>query len=279
MAANKEDLLASFRSIVEVMGEGGERFLSSLEDANPVETWEQECLARFAALREEHLRDEIPSRYANGVWSVSLQFQPVPAQPDLPGLRQMLDECVGRETGWPVFLSRHITEDGPRVVGDGIETWFIHGMITDGSGSDFWRVESDGRAFLLRGYDEDATRNGLAPGTTISLSLPIWRVGEVMLWAARFGPRLGAETVDVRFHWTGLKTREVVNMDRHYGPLAVEARGSEDDVVSTATVALNVIEDSLPDVVGQIVGRLFAAFDFLVVPRQRIEHELGEMRK
>lgn len=62
-------------------------------------------------------------------------------------------------------------EIAPYINGDAIECWIggdtsEHRNFQDAAHSDFWRVSPEGRAFLIRGYQEDgehALRQGVQP--------------------------------------------------------------------------------------------------------------------
>jgi hypothetical protein len=63
-------------------------------------------------------------------------------------------------------------------------------------------------AFLLRGYQEDgvrATGAGIAPGTALEATLPIWRVAEGLLHASYLAGRLNASAVSFAARYTGFE--------------------------------------------------------------------------
>ena len=58
---------------------------------------------------------------------------------------------------WLVFRGRD--ETSPRPADGTIEAIFVDNVFKDPSHSDYWRAASDGRMFLLRGYEEDSERD------------------------------------------------------------------------------------------------------------------------
>jgi hypothetical protein len=62
--------------------------------------------------------------------------------------------------------------------------------LADAAHCDFWRAAPTGRFFLMRGYQEDS-QEAVAPGTIIDVTLPIWRLSEGLLHAARMAAALG----------------------------------------------------------------------------------------
>ena len=61
----------------------------------------------------------------------------------------------------------------------------------DAAHCDFWRVTPGAKAYLARGLQEDGL-DGRTPGTLFDVTLPIWRTGEVLLYAGRLASALGA---------------------------------------------------------------------------------------
>ncbi|MDE2928453.1 MAG: ATP-binding protein, partial [Acidobacteriota bacterium] len=98
-----------------------------------------------------------------------------------------------RLTGWNTWWAPTRPALAPYIRGGAIECWFgrhtgenRQGYLRDAAYSDFWRVTRGGRAFLLRGYQEDGThaaQAGIQPGTCLDPTLPIWRSGEGLLHA------------------------------------------------------------------------------------------------
>lgn len=69
-------------------------------------------------------------------------------------------EQTPKYTGWPAFVILNQADTRPRVVGGGLQAWTAKCTFPDVSFSDFWRITPTGEFFLLRGYDEDASKSG-----------------------------------------------------------------------------------------------------------------------
>ncbi|MFT3907010.1 MAG: hypothetical protein QM718_11945 [Steroidobacteraceae bacterium] len=138
----------------------------------------------------------------------------------------------------------------------------------DAAHADFWRVSDHGELFLVRGYVEDTMANERQradqPGTVFDLTLPVWRVGECLLFIERLANALGAgdSTVSVRVEWTGLHGRELTERQ-----------------VSRATVEVSAIASSLVEIVSGLTSPIFSLFDFFQPPLRLVSEELGRMQR
>ena len=105
------------------------------------------------------------------------------------GLIDLLDVLrdAPRLTGWNTWWVPTRQAIKPYPSDGAIECWLggdtseHHQEHRDAASSDFWRITPDGRAFLLRGYQEDgdkAAQAKIQPGTCLDQTLPIWRIGE-----------------------------------------------------------------------------------------------------
>ena len=132
---------------------------------------------------------------------------------------------------------------------------------------------------LIRGYDEDGGRAPVPPGTTIDLTLPVWRVGECLLHAGRLAARLGAMRVEIMMRWEGLEGRGLSSYADPMRFLVGEHRCHQDVVVTDLETTPGAIDAELPELVERLVAPLYAAFDFFVAPEGLFTEELGKMRE
>lgn len=232
--------------------------------------------ARLRALVKELRAEE---RYSRGVWTFSYAVEE-PVDLKLSALMMIIDRACVRLTGWPVFIVMSKDDFAPYPNGQAIESLIRHpGDEGDGAHSDFWRASLDGRLFLLRGYQEDGNLRGVRPGTAFDRGLPIWRMGECLLHVERFAGLVGRSSgrVFVRAQWTGLKGRKLSDLLGDW-PRDFETRPCrQDTVISEMAVDASTIRAALGDVVGKLTEPLYEAFDFSVVPRDRIEYELKRL--
>ncbi|MBS3735489.1 MAG: hypothetical protein KGY99_11325 [Phycisphaerae bacterium] len=160
-----------------------------------------------------------------------------------------------------------------------IECWLKDSASADAGHSDFWVASPKGMFYLLRGHAEDCLR-GREPGTVLDVSLPAWRVGECLLHAQRMATALGDPLSEILFQvvWYGLANRTLVSIgDRRFM--------TDDDICVEPTVAsppcrvpAKTISDTLPEIVGQATGPLYAAFNFFEPPASLFSEEMKRMR-
>lgn len=67
------------------------------------------------------------------------------------------NQSARRYTGWPALVTLHQEQTRPRLVDGCIEAWLAHTSYPDVGHADFWRIDTKGNYFLLRGYQEDST--------------------------------------------------------------------------------------------------------------------------
>ena len=231
--------------------------------------WEESsrlrALAESRQAGQEHL-------YEHGVWTVSYRLDMTSAPPTQTRLLELLQQNVGHETGWPMWNTRF---GRPRNAEGVIENWLPWHIKIDGGSADYWRATPDGRFFLLRGYQEDTEMERLEPGTAVETTLPIWRVGEALLHAARMAKALDAPRLELLMRWEGL-------LGRRLGSEKLEER-SRPSNASTIEAAVDVrtdaIEAHLPRLVRDLVSPLFTAFGFSELPMAFYEHEVAAMRR
>jgi hypothetical protein len=188
-----------------------------------------------------------------------------------------------RLTGWPPWWWP--TRDGirPYVRQNTIEC-HIGDSDDDAAHADFWRVSDHGELFIVRGYVEDTMANererAYQPGAVFDLTLPVWRIGECLLFMERLANALGASdsTATVRVEWTGLRGRELASVSGrrllHDNRVAQAERQ-----VSQTTVQVASISPSLVEIVRELTLPLYALFDFFQPSVQLVSEELGRMQR
>jgi hypothetical protein len=279
LSAQRDDLLESFRAIVSAMG-GGDDVLGLIEAVpeKPTIAWREESEARLAELIADELADEDPSRYALGTFSATYRVLDPGADLALHDLLAVLNEVQGRETGWPPWGVFQRDPLRPVAIGQVIECWLRDTMFKDGAHSDFWRVSVDGKAFLLRGFQEDTVPDRLDPGTALDLTLPVWRTGECLLHAGRLGARLGGTRVEFQMRWTGLRGRKLATFASTNRLLPGTYVSRQDEVLTTIEADVATIADTLPELVRHLVEPMYASFSFFQPPDLLYAQELTAMR-
>ena len=278
--AQRDELLDGFRAIVYALGGKGVevRNMVATPSEGPLERWRKESRERLDALVAEELPEEQPSRYAAGTYSVAYRVLDPQVEPSLQDLMTVLEQIKGNETGWPPWAIFYRDELRPRPAGDVIECWLRDTVFEDGAHSDFWRVSTRGSAYLLRGYQDDADRARVEPGTVLDLTLPVWRAGECLLHAGRLAERLGATSLEFGMEWTGLDGRRLTAWASPDRFLPGEYRGRQHEVSTTVEADVPTLADALPEVVRALVEPLYASFDFFQPPDLIYAQEIAKLR-
>ena len=208
----------------------------------------------------------------------------------LAGLPDVLRASQLRLTGWPPFWYPTRPGIAPYPVDGLVECWLGGDEQTpperrDAGHSDFWRLHPDGRAFLLRGYQEDGMdgqRDGrpiVQPGTQFDASLPVWRVGETILFAKSLSDHLfeGPTTIKFDAIYQGLEGRQLASVDGRR--MIFDGQVSRQDEIRLSThVETNTIDANLPEIVHPLLTPLYALFDFFELPMRLVVEELASMR-
>ncbi|MCC6613330.1 MAG: hypothetical protein IT320_07610 [Anaerolineae bacterium] len=229
------------------------------------------------------LPSDDPARMPYGHYEIAFSVigtEQTPNRTEL--LRHIANASIVHHTGWPPFVHLHRQPYEPRPIGDTIETWLGNpdGERPFGRASvlsDYWRVHKERMFFLLRGYDEDSMGERV-PGTTFELSLPIWRVGETMLFAARIAKQFGDELEVLTIcHYTGLRNRYL--MSRNDPFIGIKGERCDDDTV-TLEIQTTVpqIEDNLVEVLHQLLSPLYEQFSFFRLRTNLVAEEVERLR-
>jgi hypothetical protein len=130
------------------------------------------------------------------------------------------------------------------------------------------------------GYVEDSAERQIEPGTAFDLTVPIWRVGECLLHAAKLGALLAPDRdlrVLFRARWYGLAGRRLISYTGNrmlFGNYIC----LQDEYGGEATIDVARISESLPEIVAPLVVPLLERFGFFQVPESLAAEELTRMR-
>jgi hypothetical protein len=96
----------------------------------------------------------------------------------------------------------------------------------------------------------------------IDLTLPIWRLGEMLLYASRLAKLLGDDPeILIMCQFSGLRNRRLVSMTRFFD--VHDRQGCMDDVVTLETQATaQRIEDNLVEILHSLLSPLYELFPF-----------------
>jgi hypothetical protein len=153
----------------------------------------------------------------------------------------------------------------------------------DAAHCDFWRAAPTGRAFIMRGYQEDA-QDTFRPRTVMDTTLPVWRIGEALLHAERLAILIAddPEKINVRFRalYTGLTGRRLRAWANPLSDLVIEGgAASSDEALLETSASVKKIAAVLPEVVQPLVASLFERFGVTGLSVDRVRSELDKMRQ
>jgi hypothetical protein len=271
----RDDLLNQVRGILSGQS-AAEPQPTELEQ---VEAWFTACMMHW-----QHLSSNLPTtddrRLPRGHFAVAYKLFGNLQQLRAPELKEAIRRATLRHTGWPEFWVPTRPEIQPYVQDGYVECWLgREDAPRDAAHSDFWRVSPSGEAFLLRGFQEDAAPDRVAPGTIFDITLPTWRVGEALLHASNLARELGDAQARIVMivEFTGLRGRQLGQLERtrliHDGHIA-----QQDAIRTNVTVQADQVSDALPELVGRLIVPVYELFDFFNLPASLIPQELQRMR-
>lgn len=264
------------------------RVVGLLEE--PAEEGAHEAFVRDAFARWRELTSKLPAdspgRFPNGWCRFDYCLNGDLKTVSPTAFEEILRSAVTRHTGWPPFWIplRHGMK--PQEVEDTIECWLspeeTGRAFTEPAHCDFWRVSPNGRAFLIRGYQEDGQET-FAPGTIFDTTLPIWRMSEVLLHAASLASllRKNQETlITVRFRalFSGLNGRVLRAWANPLSDTLFEGHAARsDEAVLEAVVPTDEIRGDLARHVYPLAASLFERFGVSGLSQHRIEAEVARL--
>lgn len=277
----REDLLDAIRAIVQGRAD---QLPATATDTDRQGAFADHARDRWRTLIEPLPADADP-RCPHGRYEIDFALLGADNQPTLGALLGRMKEASKiKLTGWSPFWIPTRSAIAPSIVDDQIECW--QGVpeppapFDDAAHSDFWRVSHAGRAFLLRGYNEDSRELvRIEPGTVIDVTLPVWRIGEALLYAARLGATFGdGLSLFFRCHYYGLAGRRLTSVTGRR-EVAERAFCRQDEIALQTTVPISRIAENLPEILHPLLAPLYERFGFWQLPVELVAQELAEMRR
>jgi hypothetical protein len=245
--------------------------------------FEAKSIARWEALISS-LPSGVPPTFPNGHYDLSIAIDGDFDRQSLPSLYDTIRLAVRNHSGWPPFLNLTRPPYRPAPVGGAIECWI--GPDNDGSYDkpahhDFWRISPDGMFFTRRGYQEDGGWKGVKPGTSFDITSSTRRLGEAILEAFYISQALNAMTSNliIAGTWTQLAGRVLVSHGNPNRSLFNTYKASQAQYSTVATVPIESLPDSLPELVDSMLTPLYELFDFFSLPKRLVEEELRDMSR
>jgi len=277
LLAGRDDLLNGIRLILQGAAPSSASIAGS---GNGLDEWVRSSEERFREVLAVRLPKEEPSRFSKGFWTLAYEVKGYLKNPSLAELKEIIQKIEGHETGWPAWLVMYGHGLDPYPYNDCVECFLGQPGDRGGSHSDFWRVSRHGKAFLLRGYQEDDDHRA-EPGTVLDFILPVWRIGECLLHSERFAAALSDSetTTEVRASWKGLAGRIMVSWAEPLRSLGSWYKATQDEVTTELSFPSRSVSANLPELVKALVAPLYEVFNFLNPPDTMYAKELERMRK
>jgi hypothetical protein len=278
--AGREDMLDAIRSIVSGRVEVSPLLPNAREDLH---VFSEGARARWGELVGE-LAEDTPARFPLGHYEMA--FSLVGAQPatNLVELQRRLEHARRiRLTGWSIFLSMTPPGWTPYPHDDFVEAWVGRPIerersLNDPAHADFWRASREGKLYTIRGYKEDSFAERVRPGACLDVTLPIWRVGEGILFTARLAEVFeDVEAIAIECRFTGLDSRFLTSLSGNR-VMSNDHASHTPEVTVTAQATLDQVRDNLTEVMHRLLTPLYERFDFFPLSIELVDEELGRMR-
>ena len=279
--AGRDDMLEAIRSIVS----GRVEALVPIPDVTA--QFHAFCDAgrqRWMELTAD-MPEDAPARFPLGYYEMG--FALVGAQPAASLIQ--LQERLGiarriRLTGWSTFLAVTTPGWAPYPHDNFVEAWVGRPVREDWikrepAVSDFWRASPDGKLYTIRGYAEDGEPTRVAAGTAIDVILPVWRIGEGILFASRLAETFeDVDAIAIECRFTGLMNRHLISID-HSRAVFDDHTSRTDEITLTAQATPDQIRDNLVEVMHGLLTPLYERFDFFALPFELVDTELTRLRR
>lgn len=252
-------------------------------------TFVKEAFARWRSLTKK-LPENSPGRFPDGWYRIDYELEGDLKEISLTVLEDLLAQAKVPHTGWPMFWVPTRPEIAPREVDGNLECWIAPEgetevrALNDPAHCDFWRATSNGRMFLIRGYQEDSAET-FPPRTIFDTTLVIWRLGEALLHASRLARLLRLTedseiTVKLRATYTGLSGRVLRSWaNPQWDPIIDRQPARSDECVLETIVPAEEIEEQLPSFVFPLVTSIYERFGVTGIPFEAIKREIARFRK
>jgi Putative DNA-binding domain len=278
--AGRDDLLDAIRGILD--GRETQTLQPPPSEEAQLAVWADDGLERWAARApiSPTMIKLLPPGFYRVAYKLVGPMEPIA----FPELLAAINSATTRHTGWSPFWVP--TREGIKpYVKDGAVECFIAGedtqrMVDDPAHADFWRVSPSGEAVLVRGFDEDSHPDRIKPGTVFDVTLPVWRIGDCLLQAARFAAAAGRPDAEIVFSvkWSGLAGRSLTHVEGRR--LIDEGYVSKQDVLDrVVTLRADHVADSLPEILFELLKPLYALFDFFELSKTLVDEEAQRLRQ
>ncbi|MCM5555326.1 helix-turn-helix domain-containing protein [Pleomorphomonas sp. NRK KF1] len=248
----------------------------------------REAFERWQALVAP-LAQDAPARFPNGWYRIDYWLEGDLRTPDLAAFERLLEKLVVKKGGWPVFWAPAGVDTFMREGEGVIECWWsppsedAHNIFDTPDFYTFWSARTTGRMVLMRGYEEDGA--GTFPaGAILDTTLPIWRMGEVLLHAERLASLLkktadSAVTVHFRALYTGLSGRVLRSWANPLSDLVIQGHAARSDEAELqAEIPAADIEGRLAEHLLPLTASLYERFGVAGLSLDRVKAEVERLK-
>jgi hypothetical protein len=237
-----------------------------------------EGMKRFGTeVAQRKLSGEAKRLVEGGSWEVALIIDP-PKVDQLPteSFRQILASSNPRFTGWPVWLdSSDFRETANRpVVRSGAWETFVVSVEEDFSDVDFYRFDPNGKFYLYRNLQDDAS-NKVRPGTALDPILVVIRLAEAVAVGLAFAKALGwpAEQTTLGFatRWTKIRGRKIHSWANNRAYFSERSPASDDVAVGFCQLHADTPANAIAPTIETLARPLFVLFGGFEMPKPSIE--------
>jgi transcriptional regulator with XRE-family HTH domain len=253
------------------------------------ETFVQQAFARWRELTAK-LPEDSPGRFPHGWYRIDYTLEGDLKDIELHQFSDIMRQSVVRHTGWPLFLFLTRPELAPQEIDGVIECWVkpedngVARHLGDAAHCDFWRAAPTGRAFAIRGYQEDGEET-FPPRTVFDTTLPTWRLGEALLHADNLANLIAVDpkktNVRLRAHYTGLNGRVLRSWANPLADFGIEGGASRSDeaVLEAVVPVKDITKTGLAKHLHPLIASLFERFGVTGLTVDRVQAELDRMMK
>ncbi len=207
-----------------------------------------------------------------GYYAVSFLLEPA-SNPALTQLKEWMLTDSPNYTGWAPFWWPTRAEITPQVLDQ-----MTYECLHDGTGRvghiERWRASTNGAFTIVRAYDADYDDE---PGKFLELTMPAWRVSELILYAGRMGERFEAKTVDFTLRYEGLSGRVLRSRAAPTRILFEHYTTRTKSYEKRVSLAVDDIETGVVEMTDDLIRGLFELFQF-TLPAALCEEEITRMR-
>ncbi|BBF82615.1 putative DNA binding domain-containing protein [Asticcacaulis excentricus] len=276
LRAGRDDMLDAIRAIV-----------SGRVEPQGVEADNRARLIDFCTLSkarwEELIADlpaDAPSRMPLGRYELGFALLGATPLPGLGVTQDALDNARRiKLTGWSPFLRMSTPGWEPYPHDAYVEAWVgrpVGDRIRQPAHADFWRVSPEGMLYTVRGYAEDSLER-YAPGAVFDVTLPVWRVAEALLFARRMAEAFeGVDAIAIWCKFSGLAGRALVSMTGDQ-PVFGDDVCRTPEIVLEGQATLVQIDDTLVEVMQQLLSPLYERFNFFRLEQRLVEGETAKL--